>query len=188
MKTMPSAPPPEEMLTAMKRAAAALRDAGIPFAVGGGFALWARGGPTSEHDVDFMIREQDAAAALDVLADIGLQTERPPEGWLVKAYDGDVLIDLIYAPAGIDVDDALLSRCEEYNVHGMPMPVLGADVVLVSKLLALNEHHLDFEGLLAMARAIREQVDWDVVRDKTASSPYARGFLALCEELTIIPK
>jgi hypothetical protein len=176
------------MLTAMKRAAAALRDAGIPFAVGGGFALWARGGPTSEHDVDFMIREQDAGRALEVLGEIGMKTERPPEGWLVKAYDGDVLVDLIYAPTGIDVDDALLARCEEYNVHGMAMPVLDADVVFVSKLLALNEHHLDFEGLLSMARAIREQVDWDSVREKTASSPYARGFLGLCEELGIIPK
>jgi len=185
---MPSAPPPEEMLTTMKCAAAALRDAGIPFAVGGGFAVWARGGPTSEHDVDFMIREQDASRALEVLADAGMRTERPPEGWLVKAYDGDVLVDLIYSPSGVDVDDALLAHCEEFNVHGMPMPVLGADVVLVSKLLALTEHHLDFEGLLAMARAVREQVDWDAVREQTASSPYARGFLALAAELGIIPE
>jgi Nucleotidyl transferase of unknown function (DUF2204) len=184
---MPSAPPPEEMLTTMKRCAAALRDAGIPFAVGGSFAVWARGGPSSDHDVDFMIREQDAAKALEVLADIGLRTERPPEGWLVKAYDGDVLVDLIYAPSGVVVDDALLGRCEEYNVHGMPLPVLAADVVLVSKLLALNEHHLDFEGLLAMARAVREQVDWASVREKTSESPYARGFLTLAQELDIIP-
>jgi hypothetical protein len=176
------------MLTTMKRAAAALRDAGIPFAVGGGFAVWARGGPSSEHDVDLMIREQDAARALDVLGDIGMRTERPPEGWLVKAYDDDVLVDLIYAPSGVDVDDALFARCEEHNVHGMPMPVLPADVVLVSRLLALTEHHLDFEGLLAMARAVREQVAWDEVRERTRSSPYARGFIVLGEELGIIPR
>jgi hypothetical protein len=184
---MPSAPPPEEMLTTMKRAAAALRDAGIPFAVGGGFAVWARGGPSSDHDVDLMIREQDVAKALDALEQIGMRTERPPEGWLVKAYDGDVLVDLIHSPSGVAIDDELLASCDEYNVHGMPMPVLGADTVLVSRLLALTEHHLDFEGLLSMARAVREQVDWSAVRRRTDSSPYARGFLALAEELGIIP-
>jgi hypothetical protein len=185
---MPSSAPNEEMLATMKRAAAALRDAGIPFAIGGSFAVWARGGPSSDHDVDIMIREQDAPRALDVLADAGMRTERPPEGWLVKAWDGDVLVDLIYAPSAVDVDDSLLARCDEHNVHGMPMPVLPADVVLTSRLAALTEHHLDFEGLLAMARAVREQVDWERVREDTKTSPYARGFIALGEELGIIPR
>src|SRR3954451_16936585 len=134
LQVMPSAPPPEEMLTTMKRTAAALRDAGIPFAVGGSFAVWARGGPSSDHDVDIMILAAHADAALDTLADIGLRTERPPEGCLVKAHDGNVLVDLIYAPSAVDVDDELLARCEEQNVHGMAMPVLPADVVLTSRL------------------------------------------------------
>src|SRR4051794_15422182 len=34
-----------DILDALKRVAAALRDADIPFCVGGGLAAWARGGP-----------------------------------------------------------------------------------------------------------------------------------------------
>src|SRR3954469_8159698 len=143
---------------ALKTTANVLREAGIPFLLGGSLASWARGGPETRHDLDFMIRKEDAEKALAALEAEGMRTERPPEGWLVKAYDGDVLVDLIFKPAGVDVDDALLARCEEFSVNGMAMPVLGADVVLVSRLLALNEHHLDFEGLLSMARAVREQV------------------------------
>jgi hypothetical protein len=39
-----------------------------------------------------------------------------------------------------------------------------------------------------MARALREQVDWDAVRERTRESPYARAFFYLAEELEIIER
>src|SRR5205085_11770380 len=95
------------MLPSLKKAAAALRDADIPFAVGGGFAAWARGGSASDHDVDLMIVESDAERALKTLEAAGMRTGRPPEGWLVKAWDGDVLVDLIYGPSGVSGSEEL---------------------------------------------------------------------------------
>ena len=44
-----------ELIDSMKRAAAALRDAEVPYMLGGGLAAWARGGPPTEHDVDFFV-------------------------------------------------------------------------------------------------------------------------------------
>ena len=78
-----------ELLDAMKLAAAALRDAGVPYMLGGGLAAWARGGPPTEHDVDFFVREADAERALDALEAAGMRPERPPEGWLYKAWAGE---------------------------------------------------------------------------------------------------
>lgn len=182
---MPSEDRFEQMALSMKRAAAALRDAEIPFAIAGGFAAWARGGPASDHDVDFIVKPEDADRALDTLAGAGMRTERPPEGWLVKAYDGDVLIDLIHAPTGMPVDDDLLARCDPMQVHAMEMCVLSADDLFITKLLSASEHHLDFEGLLATARAVREQVDWEAVEKETAESPIARAFVYLVRELGI---
>jgi hypothetical protein len=176
------------MLAALKKAAAALRDADIPFALGGGFASWSWGGSASDHDVDLLIRADDVERALAAVEANGMHTERPPEGWLVKAYDGDVLVDLIHSPAGMDVDDELLARSEVRSVDGMPMPVLHPDDLFTSKLLALTEHSLDFEGLLEAARSLREQVDWRSVEDRTTSSPYARAFVALVRELGIAPE
>ena len=46
----------------MKRAAAALRDAEVPYILGGGLAAWARGGPPTEHDVDFFVRARGRRA------------------------------------------------------------------------------------------------------------------------------
>jgi hypothetical protein len=91
----------EQILRAMKVAAATLRDADIPFALAGGLAVYARGGPPTDHDVDFVLRQEDADRALELLGEAGFRSERPPEGWLYKVYDeNDSLIDLIFAPNG----------------------------------------------------------------------------------------
>jgi predicted nucleotidyltransferase len=170
----------------LKKAAAALRDADIPFLLGGSLASWARGGPETRHDLDLMIKEEDVERALDALRAIGMRPERPPEEWLVKAWDGDVLVDLIFAPKGVPVDDRLLERGEVRSVLGMELRVMSLEDMLVTKLNAVTEHSLRYEGLLAMARALREQVDWDHVRARTAESPFARAFFVLLEGLEVI--
>lgn len=176
------------MLPSLKKAAAVLRDADVPFAVAGGFAAWARGGTASDHDVDLMIAEADADRALQALAAAGMRTGRPPEGWLVKAWDGDVLIDLIYGPSGVSGSEELMKRADVMPVEAMTMPVIAANDLLVTKLCAMGEHAVDYEGVLRTARELREQVDWDDVRARTAASPFARAFFGLAEDLGIVPR
>jgi hypothetical protein len=178
----------EELLGSMKTAAGALRDAEIPFALGGGLAVWARGGPKTEHDVDFFVKPEDAERAQRALQGRGMRPERPPEGWLLKAWDGDILIDLIYEPRGGPVDDTWFERAEEMDVYAVNMPVASLEDVMVTKLLALNEQRLDYSNVLETARAVREQLDWDEVRRRTESSPFAKAFLTLVEELEIVPR
>lgn len=171
----------------MIRAAVALKRAEVPFALGGSYAAYARGGQGSEHDVDFLIREQDAETALGALEAAGLRPERPAEDWLLKAYDDDRLVDLIWRLGGRPVDDELLARSEEMDVCSVHMPVAGATDLVIGKLLPLTAHYCDFTGPLALARALREQVDWAMVRRETTQSPYAEAFLLLGERLGIVP-
>ena len=175
----------DELLDTLKRSSAALRDAGVPFVLGGGVAIWARGGPETEHDLDYFIKPEDAERTLQVLAEAGLRPEKPPEGWLYKAWDDHVLVDLIFDPTGVTVDDAFIEGAEESEVHAVRMRVLRSEDVLVTKLLALKEHSLDYDGLLEIARAVREQIDWDEVRRRTEESPYAKAFLTLVDELEV---
>jgi hypothetical protein len=170
----------------LKRAAAALDAAEIPFLLGGSLASWARGGPETRHDLDLMIKHEDAEQALDALEQAGMRPERPPERWLLKAWDGEVLVDLIYWPKGMPVDDAVIARGEELSVLGMEMRVMALEDVMVTKLRSLTEHHLRYETPLAIARALREQIDWDEVRARTADSAYARAFFVLVEGLGIV--
>jgi Nucleotidyl transferase of unknown function (DUF2204) len=175
----------EQLLETLKRSSAALREAGVPFVLGGGVAIWARGGPETEHDLDYFVRPEDSERALLALAGAGFRPEKPPEGWLYKAWDDHVLVDLIFDPTGVTVDDAFIEGAEEAEVHAVRMRVLQPEDVLVTKLLALKEHSLDYDGLLEIARAVREQIDWDEVRRRTEDSPYAKAFLTLVDELEV---
>ena len=171
----------------LKKSAGALRAAGVPFLLGGSLASWARGGPETRHDLDLMIKPEDVDRALEALTDAGMRAEDPPEEWLVKAWDGDVLVDLIFAPKGLTMDDDVIARGEEMPVLSMQMRVMALEDVMITKLMAISEHHLRYDGLLAIARALREQIDWAHVRSATASSPFARAFFVLLEGLDILP-
>jgi predicted nucleotidyltransferase len=175
-----------DLLDTLKRSAAALQDAQVPFALGGGLACWARGGPETEHDVDYMVRPEDADRALEALEKAGFKTEKPPENWLYKAYKGDVLIDLIFDPQGGPVNDGVLERAEELEVEAVRMNVMTLEDVMVTKLLALREHEVDYDSVLEVARSLRELIDWDDVRERTSDSPYARTFFFLGQELGIL--
>src|SRR5947208_9335862 len=107
----------ERLLATMKRAGGALNEAGVPFVLGGGLACWARGAPKTEHDVDFLVKPADAKRAQQALVAAGMQPETPPEGWLLKAYDGDVLVDLIFDPQDGPIDEHTFERAEEVEVH-----------------------------------------------------------------------
>jgi predicted nucleotidyltransferase len=173
----------EDLLDGMKRAAAALRDAGVPFMLAGGIASWARGGPPTEHDVDFMLKPDDIDRAAVTLEAAGFLIEQPPEEWLMKAFDGPVMIDLIHRPVHLTVDDRMLDRADEIEVQAVTMRVMAADDILATKLLALSEHNADFESVLEVGRALREQIDWEGVRRRTESSPFAKAYFLLADEL-----
>ena len=175
----------EQLLTAMRNAAGALRDNDIDVALAGGLAVYARGGPPTEHDVDFVLRQNDADRALEILTDAGFRAERPPEGWLYKVFDAnESMIDLIFAPNGKpEIVPEILDRAGEVEVYAIAMKVMTVADVLATKLLTLKEHEVDYEPVLEIARACSEQIDWDLLRARTEESPYAKAFFTLVDEL-----
>src|SRR4051794_41951949 len=97
--------PPEDFADierALKRSAAALRDAGIPFLVGGSLASWARGGPETRHDLDLVIKREDVEPACEALRAAGMRIEDPPEEWLGQGWGGGVVIGPIFHPQGLE--------------------------------------------------------------------------------------
>jgi hypothetical protein len=170
----------------MKRVAVTLKRADVPFALAGGFAGFARGGPEPGHDVDFYLQEASVARAQQALDDAGLRIEAPPEDWLVKVYDGDAMVDLIFAPKAGPVGSDLLERSTAIEVDSVEMPVLSTTDLLIDKLLALDERYCDLASLFPLVRAVREQVDWAQVRARTTDNHFAQAFLDLCERLSIL--
>ena len=176
-----------ELIEAMKASAGILKDAGVPFVLGGGLSAWARGGPRSEHDVDFLMKPEDADKALQAFVDAGWKTEKPPEGWLYKTWhDNGALVDLIFNPASGPITDDVIDRAPVGEVMALRVKVSTLEDVLVSKLMAMREQEPDFGSVLEWARALREQIDWEDVRARTEASPFAKAFFTLVEALGIV--
>ncbi|MEV4294768.1 nucleotidyltransferase family protein [Microbispora rosea] len=177
----------DAILETLKRAGAGLKEAGVRFALAGGCAGYARGAAPSLHDVDFALVEEDVPLALKTLESHGFRTAKPPEDWLVKAFDEEgVLVDLIFSLADRPVTEAMIARAEPINTAALSLPVLEATDLVISWILPLSEHACDYGSLLPMVRAMREQVDWDRVASVAAPSPYASTFVTLLERLHII--
>src|SRR5918912_2927595 len=170
---------------ALKRVAVSLKQSGLRFALAGGYAAWAHGAPEPVHDVDFAVTQDDAEQAYAVLENAGLRVVQPPEDWLFKVYTDGTMVDVTYRINSSPVDMVVLDRAEEMEVLSVVMPVLSATDVLTSKLNALDEHYCDYGKLLPVARALREQVDWDLVRADTAENDFAVTGLFLLDRLRI---
>ena len=132
------------------------------------------------------LRPGDARAAQDALAAAGFRPEAVPEEWLLKAWDGDVLVDLIFRPAGGPVGDAEFARADELEVMAVRMPV------------AVGRRRARDEAARASPSSTpttRRRSRWrgrcgsrstgTRVRAKTSESPFARAFFTLVEELGI---
>ncbi len=72
-------------------------------------------------------------------------------------------------------------------VMAVAVSVMAVEDMLVTMLCALDEHALDLAPVLAIARSLREQIDWPSLRARVAASPYALAFFTLVEELGIAP-
>ncbi|OBI85056.1 nucleotidyltransferase [Mycobacterium sp. 1245805.9] len=172
-----------QLREALRGAASALKENGPRFALAGTYALWAFGAPEPSHDVDLVVAETDVASAEATLADAGFAIEHPPEDWLFKARTGDTVVDILHRINGEPVEPATLDCAERRDVLAIAMPVLPPTMVVIQKLRSLNEHHCDFAKLLPPVRAVRERLDWERIRSRTADNDYAVAFLVLADRL-----
>jgi len=178
-------PTPDQLLHTLTRVCNTLADGEIPFAVAGGCAVYARGGPASDHDVDVFVKPEDVSRATSALVAAGMRAAHPPEDWLSKVFDGETMVDLVFRPSYRAVTDATFERASWMRIGPTSALVISGTDLMIDKLMVLDAHRLDFGGLLEIARDLREQVDWDDVRRVTAVSPYARAFLGLLDDLAI---
>lgn len=173
-------------LAALTRTVGALHRAEVPFALAGGAALYARGGPHSHDDIDLLVEPAHAERAAIVLAEAGMTRSQPPEDWLLKVFDGEVLVDLIHHLGQIPVSAETLSGAEPIQVGSVITRVITATELMVQKLTVLDCHRCDFAEPLLAARVLREQVDWPQVRRRLRPSPFADAFWQLLCGMSIV--
>jgi hypothetical protein len=172
----------DSLRAALLEVGSALKQTDLPFALTGGYAAWVHGAPEPLHDVDFLVRPDDAEAVAAALEERGLQVLRPAEDWLFKVNTQGVVVDVIHR--GNDLEpDGLIERAGPATVLSLVLPVLSPDDLLVERLLALTEQYCDYSDVLGCMRALREQLHWDELETRVAGHPFAEAALFLAERL-----
>lgn len=140
-----------------------LRDAQIPYLLGGAYAFRCYTGITRHtKDLDVFVRPTDVERALEALANAGYQTELTFPHWLGKAYSGDNFVDLIFKSGnGVsEVDDTWFERAEDDEVLGVPVKLLPAEEMLWTKIFIMERERFDGADVAHLLRARGDQLDW----------------------------
>jgi hypothetical protein len=140
-----------------------LHDAGIPFLVGGTFAMERLAGIARQtKDLDLFVRRQDLDRVTEALVAAGVDCRIAFAHWLAKATRGDLLVDLIFANG-----NSLAKVDDEWFAHGFPAVVLGlpaqicaAEEMIWSKSFVMERERFDGSDVLHILRQSARQLDW----------------------------
>lgn len=120
--------PVDEVLA---RVARILRDAKVPFAVAGGFAVIEHGYERFTKDVDLLVRAGDLIRAMDTLRAAGFRGERTSIGARMRDERTNVIVDLV--GTAFDADERAIARSRRARQR---LPVIPMEHLILMKLEA----------------------------------------------------
>jgi Uncharacterised nucleotidyltransferase len=141
-----------------------LREAGIPYLVGGTYAL--------EHyadvrrdtkDLDLFVRRADWTRITDTLAAQGLRCELVFSHWLGKAKENGYFVDMIFAGGNgfVEVDDEWLAHGVPSVVLDVPVHLVPAEEMIWSKAFVMERERFDGADVLHILRKSARDLDWN---------------------------
>jgi hypothetical protein len=146
-----------------RHAIQALREARLPFLIGGAYALaFYTGIIRHTKDLDVFVRPEDAARTLDHLATMGCRTELTFSHWLGKAYWGDDFVDVIFSSGNgiVRVDDAWFAHAPSGDVLGETVRLCPAEETIWSKSYIVERERYDGADINHLLRALGANLDW----------------------------
>jgi len=147
-----------------RRTVQLLNSAGIPYLIGGAFALdFHVGTDRKTKDLDVFVRPRDAQAVLDELARGGYETEMTDSTWLGKAFCGADFVDVIFAFGnGIaHIDDGWFEHAQTGELWGQPVLFVPLEENLWSKGFVMDRDRYDGADIAHIVRHSAERLDWD---------------------------
>lgn len=151
-----------------RRTIQALQADGVPFLVGGAYALAHLAG-VERHtkDLDIFLKPDDLDRALGTLAAAGFRVEKTFPHWLAKAYEDGrrprCFIDLIYRSGNglAEIDDEWFAHAEEANVLGLNARLTPPEESLWSKAFVMERERFDGADVAHLLRARGPSLDWE---------------------------
>ena len=167
----------------------ALNQEGIPYVIGGAFAVHHYTGAwRNTNDLDIYLERKYLREAIDVLSaqgfrDVGEMAAGDHE-WIYHALKNHALIDLIWQPPNhlSPVDESFYRRGVGGSFDGVPVRFIPPDELVWAKVFTMNLHRCDWPDIFGLIRSCPEQLDWRYLLDKMDSHwPVLLSFFTLFE-------
>jgi hypothetical protein len=140
-----------------------LNTAGVPFLVGGAFAL-ARftGIERNTKDFDIFVRREDVERTLAALSDDTCRTEFTFTHWLAKAICGHDFVDIIFASGNAvsPVDDEWFEHAPAENVLGVRALLSPPEEMIWSKAFIMERERFDGADVMHLFLRCGPHLDW----------------------------
>jgi hypothetical protein len=140
-----------------------LREAQIPHAIAGAFALHQHTGIwRATKDLDVFLEAKSIPETLLRLQRLGFTTRIEDPVWLAKAWRGEYFVDLITAlgNAVLIVDERWLARTKQCDFLGISCPVLQPEEMIASKVFVSRRERFDGADIAHLIRACGRSMDW----------------------------
>jgi hypothetical protein len=140
-----------------------MTSSGIPFLIGGGYALRhyapnVRG--TS--DLDVFVRRRHAQPFLRALSAAGIDSDLRFPHWLGKARIEGECIDVIYSSGNgvAEVDDDWFTHAVPASVCGVPVMLSAPEEMIWSKAFVMERERYDGADIAHLLLACHDRLDW----------------------------
>jgi hypothetical protein len=152
-----------------KEALRALNESGIDYAVGAAFArhaytsIWR---PTK--DLDLFVRPQDLRTMMDVLEEIGFETEVNNFSWLSKAWKGGFFIDMIFGTGNghLPIDDRSFDGAKKGKVLGLTVKLMPIEEMIATSMYVAGRNRFDGGEVVHLIRASKGKIDWGRILER----------------------
>jgi predicted nucleotidyltransferase len=163
----------ETLVGVLGDAVKALEGEGIPYVVIGGVVQALAGRPRFTHDIDFLVKGEDARPALAALEEAGFTTDETDAQWLFKAVKDGVLVDVLFRASGdVLLDDEMLERATAREFEGVKVRAIPIEDFIIVKAVAHKEH-TGRHWYDALALLANQDIDWDyLVRRSVRRGPH----------------
>jgi hypothetical protein len=150
-----------------RRALKCLLDRGVPFVVGGAFAVYHYTGRWRDtHDIDVFTTPENVPAAIAALTAAGIrdlgEQAAGDRGWIYHGYFGDIIVDVIWQFANrvATVDQSWLDNAEADEFLGLEVKFPPVENLVWSKMFTLNRHRCDWPDIMNIIRANCDRFNW----------------------------
>ncbi len=140
-----------------------LIESGVPFMLGGAFAMFHHTGIFRDtKDLDIFCKPSDYPRILKFFADKGYETDLYDVRWLCKVYKGEYFIDIIFDTVNniCTVDDTWLEHATRGNFVGVDVRLLAPEELIFCKIYVQNRERYDGADVNHVILKSGKDLDW----------------------------